>query len=337
MSETLSPLSPLLRLSGLEALVATSTTNFINIGERCNVTGSRKFLRLIQENQYDEAVGIALEQVRGGAQILDVNMDEGMLDGKRAMVRFLNLIAAEPEIARIPIMIDSSRWEIIHAGLKCLQGKGMVNSISLKSGEEEFLYQAAEIRKFGAAVVVMAFDEQGQADTLQRRIDICQRAYNLLVKKVGFSPSDIVFDPNIFPVATGIEEHNNYALDFFEATRWIKANLPYAKVSGGVSNVSFSFRGNDRVREAMHSAFLYHGIQAGMDMGIVNPSQLEVYDDIPATLLEHVEDVLLNRRPDATERLLNLAEEFKTSRQKEVTTEAWREGSVQERLSYALV
>jgi 5-methyltetrahydrofolate--homocysteine methyltransferase len=337
MSETLSPLSPLLRLSGLEALVATSTTNFINIGERCNVTGSRKFLRLIQENQYDEAVGIALEQVRGGAQILDVNMDEGMLDGKRAMVRFLNLIAAEPEIARIPIMIDSSRWEIIHAGLKCLQGKGMVNSISLKSGEEEFLYQAAEIRKFGAAVVVMAFDEQGQADTLQRRIDICQRAYNLLVKKVGFSPSDIVFDPNIFPVATGIEEHNNYALDFFEATRWIKANLPYAKVSGGVSNVSFSFRGNDRVREAMHSAFLYHGIQAGMDMGIVNPSQLEVYDDIPAPLLEHVEDVLLNRRPDATERLLNLAEEFKTSRQKEVTTEAWREGSVQERLSYALV
>jgi len=337
MPEILSPLQPLLRLSGLEALVATDTTNFINIGERCNVTGSRKFLRLIQDDQYDEAVSIALEQVRGGAQILDVNMDEGMLDGKRAMVRFLNLIAAEPEIARIPIMIDSSRWEIIHAGLKCLQGKGMVNSISLKSGEEEFLNQAKEIRKFGAAVVVMAFDEQGQADTLQRRKDICHRAYTLLVEKVGFPPCDIVFDPNIFPVATGIEEHSNYALDFFEATRWIKANLPHAKVSGGVSNVSFSFRGNDRVREAMHSAFLYHGIRAGMDMGIVNPSQLEVYDQIPADLLLHVEDVLLNRRPDATERLLTLAEDFKEARHKEVLTEAWREGTVQERLSHALV
>jgi len=337
MPEFLSPLQPLLRLSGLEALVATETTNFINIGERCNVTGSRKFLRLIQEDKYDEAVNIALEQVRGGAQILDVNMDEGMLDGKRAMIRFLNLIAAEPEIARIPIMIDSSRWEIIHAGLKCLQGKGLVNSISLKSGEEEFLNQAKEIRKFGAAVVVMAFDELGQADTLQRRKDICQRAYSLLIEKVGFPPCDIVFDPNIFPVATGIEEHNNYALDFFEATRWIKANLPRAKVSGGVSNVSFSFRGNDRVREAMHSAFLFHGIRAGMDMGIVNPAQLEVYDEIPADLLQHVEDVLLNRQPDATERLLALAEDFKESRYKEVLTEAWRETSVQERLSHALV
>lgn len=330
-------IKPYLRLSGLEALTLTPETNFVNIGERTNVTGSRKFLRLIREDNYEEAVNIALEQVRGGAQILDVNMDEGMLDGEKAMVRFLNLIAAEPEIARIPVMIDSSKWNIIEAGLQCLQGKGIVNSISLKNGEEEFIWQARRIKRYGAAVVVMAFDEDGQADTLQRRINICKRAYDLLTQTVGFDPWDIIFDPNIFPVGTGIEEHNNYALDFFEATRWIKANLPFAKVSGGVSNVSFSFRGNDRVREAMHSAFLYHGIRAGMDMGIVNPSQLEVYDEIPKDLLEHVEDVLLNRRPDATERLLAFAEQLKDNREKNEITEAWRSLPVNERLAHALV
>lgn len=330
-------IAPYLRLSGLEPLNLTPETNFVNIGERCNVTGSRKFLRLIKEGDFEQAVGIALEQVRGGAQVLDVNMDEGMLDGKEAMVRFLNLIASEPEIARIPVMIDSSKWEIILAGLKCLQGKGIVNSISMKAGEEEFLEQAREIKRFGAATVVMAFDEEGQADTLERRIEICARAYKLLTEKLNFPAWDIIFDPNIFPVATGIEAHNNYAVDFFEATRWIKTNLPHAKVSGGVSNVSFSFRGNNRVREAMHSSFLYHGIKAGMDMGIVNPSQLEVYDEIPKDLLELVEDVLLNRKQDATERLLDKAESYRDDSVKEVEAEAWRSGTVQERLSHALV
>lgn len=324
-------------LSGLEPLVIRPESNFINIGERCNVTGSRMFLRLIRENNYEKAVEVALEQVRGGAQVLDINMDEGMIDGVEAMTRFLNLLASEPEIARIPFMIDSSKWEIIAAGLKCLQGKGIVNSISLKGGEEEFIRQAAYIKRFGAAVVVMAFDEKGQADSYERRTEICKRAYDILTQQVHFPASDIIFDPNIFPVGTGMEEHNNNALDFFNATRWIRENLPGAKVSGGVSNVSFSFRGNDTVREAMHSAFLYHGIRAGMDMGIVNPSQLTIYDEIPADLLEHVEDVLLNRRPDATERLLSFAEQIKDKKEVQKTVEEWRSLPVAERLKYALV
>lgn len=328
----------MLKLSGLEPLVVRLESNFVNIGERTNVTGSRKFLKLIKDGLFDQAVEIALEQVRGGAQILDVNMDEGMLDGEQAMVRFLNLIAAEPEIARVPVMIDSSKWSIIEAGLKCVQGKAVVNSISLKGGEAEFLWQARRIRRYGAAVVVMAFDEIGQADTLQRRIDICARSYKLLTEKAGFLCSDIIFDPNIFPVATGMEEHANNAVDFFEATRWIKHNLPGALVSGGVSNVSFSFRGNDVVREAMHSAFLYHGIKAGMDMGIVNPTMLTVYDEIAPELLEKVEDVLLNRRADATERLLEYAEQVKgTGIAKQGSEEAWRSLPVKERLSHALV
>ena len=328
---------PPLRLSGLEPLVINELTNFVNIGERTNVTGSARFARLIKEEQYDVALDVALDQVRGGAQILDVNMDEGMLDGKAAMIKFLNLIASEPEIARIPIMIDSSKWEIIEAGLQCIQGKGVVNSISLKEGEELFLEQARKIKIYGAATVVMAFDEAGQADTYQRRIDICKRSYDLLLKRIGFAPQDIIFDPNIFPVATGIAEHNNYAVDFFEATKWIKENLPGAKVSGGVSNVSFSFRGNNVVREAMHSAFLYHAIQAGMDMGIVNAGMIEVYDEIPKELLEKVEDVLLNRKEDATERLVDLAEKVKgAGKTKKVDTE-WRKGTVEERLSHALI
>ncbi len=328
---------PYLKLSGLEPLIITPDSNFINIGERTNVTGSRKFLRLIKEEKYDEALNIAIDQVQGGAQILDVNMDEGMLDGKKAMTTFLNLIASEPEIARIPIMIDSSKWEIIEAGLKCLQGKGVVNSISLKGGEEEFIYQAKTIKKYGAAVVVMAFDEKGQADTYERRIEICKRSYDILVNKVGFPPQDIIFDPNIFPVATGIAEHNNNALDFFKATRWIRENLPAAHVSGGVSNVSFSFRGNNVIREAMHSAFLYHAIKEGMDMGIVNPTMLEVYDEIPKDLLEKVEDVLLNRRPDATERLLEFAETVKDQGVKKQVDLEWRKQDVKERLKHALV
>lgn len=326
-----------LKLSGLEPLVVTAETNFVNVGERTNVTGSARFKRLILEDQYDTALEVALDQVRSGAQILDVNMDEGMLDGKAAMVKFLNLIASEPEIARIPIMIDSSKWEIIEAGLQCIQGKGVVNSISLKEGEEPFLYQANKIRQYGAAVVVMAFDEDGQADTYERRINICKRSYDLLVHQVGFNPADIIFDPNIFPVATGIDDHNNYAVDFFNATKWIKDNLPGAKVSGGVSNVSFSFRGNNAVREAMHSAFLYHGIQAGMDMGIVNAGMIEVYDEIPKDLLEHVEDVLLNRRSDATERLLAFAEKVKGTGKVKQEDNEWRKGSVEERLKHALV
>lgn len=326
-------------LSGLEALVITPETNFVNVGERTNVTGSRKFLRLIQNDQYEEALEVAREQVENGAQILDVNMDEGMLDGKDAMVTFLNLIAAEPDIARIPIMIDSSKWEIIEAGLKCLQGKGVVNSISLKEGEEVFKDQARYIKKFGAAVIIMAFDEDGQADTYERRIEICKRSYDILVNEVGFPPQDIIFDPNIFPVATGIEEHRKNGIDFFRATKWIKENLPHAKVSGGVSNVSFSFRGNNKVREAMHSAFLYHGIKHGMDMGIVNPTLLEVYEDIPKDLLGHVEDVLLDRRDDATERLLDFASKIQDKSGGKAAKEEkeWRKGSVEERLSYSLV
>ncbi|MFN8325371.1 MAG: methionine synthase [Flavobacteriaceae bacterium] len=327
-----------LKLSGLEPLIVTPETNFVNVGERTNVTGSRKFLRLIKEEKYEEALDIARAQVEGGAQIIDVNMDEGMLDGVYAMTKFLNLIAAEPDIARVPVMIDSSKWEIIEAGLKVIQGKGVVNSISLKEGKEVFVHHAKLIKRYGAAVIVMAFDEVGQADTYERRIEICKRSYDILVNEVGFPAEDIIFDPNIFPVATGMEEHKLNALDFFRATKWIRENLPFAHVSGGVSNVSFSFRGNDKVREAMHSAFLYHAIQNGMTMGIVNPEMLEIYDEIDKNLLEHVEDVLLNRREDATERLLTLAESFKgdvKSNEKEVAE--WRNGSVQERLTHSLV
>ncbi|MBC6409014.1 MAG: methionine synthase [Ekhidna sp.] len=324
-------------LSGLEPLIINEYSNFVNVGERTNVTGSRRFARLIAEEEYGEALEVALDQVRGGAQILDVNMDEGMLDGKAAMVRFLNLVASEPEIARIPMMIDSSKWEIIEAGLQVVQGKSVVNSISLKGGEDEFIEQAGKVKRYGAAVVVMAFDEQGQADSYDRRVEICERSYRVLIDKVDFPPQDIIFDPNIFPVATGIEEHNSNAVDFFEAAAWIKENLPGAKVSGGVSNVSFSFRGNNVVREAMHTAFLYHGIKAGMDMGIVNAGMIEVYDEIPKDLLEHVEDVLLNRRPDATERLLGFAENVKGSGKQKVEDLSWREDSVEKRLAHALV
>ena len=327
-----------LKLSGLEPLIVTPETNFVNVGERTNVTGSRQFLRLIKEERYDEAIEIARAQVEGGAQIIDVNMDEGMLDGVYAMTRFLNLIAAEPDIARVPVMIDSSKWEILEAGLKVIQGKGIVNSISLKEGEAQFLHHAKLIKRYGAAVIVMAFDEQGQADTYERRIEICKRSYDLLVNQVHFPAEDIIFDPNIFPVATGMEEHRNNALDFFKACRWIKENLPYAHVSGGVSNVSFSFRGNNKVREAMHAAFLYHAIQHGMTMGIVNPELLEIYDSVDPQLLELVKDVLLNRREDATERLLELAESFKGAvKNNEKQIQEWRQGSVQERLTYSLV
>ncbi len=324
-------------LSGLEPLIVSSESNFVNIGERTNVTGSRKFARLIREDNYEEALSVALDQVRGGAQILDVNMDEGLLDGKKAMIRFLNLVASEPEIARIPVMIDSSKWEIIEAGLKCIQGKGVVNSISLKEGEAQFIEYANKIKNYGAAVVVMAFDENGQADTYQRRIDICKRSYDILTQTIGFPAEDIIFDPNIFPVATGIAEHNTYAVDFFNATRWIKENLPGAKVSGGVSNVSFSFRGNNVVREAMHSAFLYHAINAGMDMGIVNAGMIEIYDEIPKELLEKVEDVLLNRRDDATEQLVDFAESYKGAGKSKVLDEEWRKNSVEERLAHSLI
>ena len=326
-----------LKLSGLEALVVTPESNFINIGERTNVTGSKAFLRMISEGDFDAALAVAREQVEGGAQILDVNMDEGMIDGKMAMQKFLNLIASEPDIARIPVMIDSSKWEIIEAGLKCIQGKGVVNSISLKEGEEVFVDQAKKIRRYGAAVVVMAFDELGQADSYERRIEICQRSYSILVDVVGFSPEDIIFDPNIFPVATGMDEHNNNSVDFFKATKWIKENLPGASVSGGVSNVSFSFRGNNMMREAMHSVFLYHAIQHGMNMGIVNPSMLTVYSEIDKNLLEHVEDVILNRRSDATERLLELAETVKGKGKTQEKDLSWRNTTVQNRLAIALV
>ncbi|PSG90772.1 methionine synthase [Aurantibacter aestuarii] len=327
-----------LTLSGLEPLVVTPESNFINVGERTNVTGSRKFLRLIKEEKYDEALDVARDQVDGGAQIIDVNMDEGMLDGVYAMTTFLNLIASEPDISRVPIMIDSSKWEIIEAGLKVAQGKCVVNSISLKEGEAEFKRQAKLVKRYGAAVIVMAFDEVGQADTYQRRIDICKRSYDILVNEVKFAPQDIIFDPNIFPVATGMDEHRKNATDFFDATKWIRENLPYANVSGGVSNVSFSFRGNNVVREAINSAFLYHAIKSGMNIGIVNPTMLEVYDEIPKDLLEHVEDVLFDKRDDATERLLDFAETVKgTSKEKEATVLEWREKPIQERITYSLV
>jgi len=332
------PITKYLKLSGLEPLVVTPETNFINVGERTNVTGSRKFLRLIKEEKYNEALSVAREQVEGGAQIIDVNMDEGMLDGVYAMTKFLNLIAAEPDIARVPVIIDSSKWEIIEAGLKVVQGKAVVNSISLKEGEATFIHHAKLIKRYGAAVIVMAFDEDGQADNYERRIEICKRSYDILVNEVHFPAQDIIFDPNIFPVATGMDEHKLNALDFFRATKWIRENLPYANISGGVSNVSFSFRGNDTVREAMHSAFLYHAIQNGMTMGIVNPEMLEIYDEIDKTLLEHVEDVLLNRREDATERLLDLAETFKGDYKiNEKAIAEWRNGSIQERLTHSLV
>ena len=327
-----------LKLSGLEPLVVTPDSNFVNVGERTNVTGSRRFLRLIEQGDYTAAIEVARDQVEGGAQILDVNMDEGMIDGAKAMTTYLNLLAAEPDISRIPIMIDSSKWEIIEAGLKVVQGKCVVNSISLKEGEENFIQQAKTIRRYGAAVIVMAFDEDGQADTLARRIEICQRSYTILVEQVNFPPEDIIFDPNVFPVATGMDEHKLNALDFFKATKWIRENLPHAHVSGGVSNVSFSFRGNNLVREAMHSAFLFHAIQHGMDMGIVNPTMLEIYDEIPKDLLTHVEDVLLNRRDDATERLLDLAESLiNDQKERKVEVKAWRSEALQDRITHSLV
>ncbi len=332
------PTTKHLKLSGLEPLIITPETNFVNVGERTNVTGSRKFLRLIKEERYEEALDVARQQVEGGAQIIDINMDEGMLDGVQAMTTFLNLIASEPDISRVPVMIDSSKWEIIEAGLKVVQGKSVVNSISLKEGKEAFMHHAKLIKRYGAAVIVMAFDENGQADNYERRIEICKRSYDILVDEVGFPAEDIIFDPNIFPVATGMDEHKLNALDFFNATKWIREHLPFAHVSGGVSNVSFSLRGNDKVREAMHSAFLYHAIQNGMTMGIVNPEMLEVYDEIDKTLLEHVEDVLLNRREDATERLLDLAESFKGDfKINEKAIQEWRSFPVQERLTHALV
>ncbi|HET7898658.1 MAG TPA: dihydropteroate synthase, partial [Flavisolibacter sp.] len=330
-------IKPYLRLSGLEPLTIRPESNFVNVGERCNVTGSKKFARLIRENKYEEALSVARQQVENGAQVLDVNMDDALLDGVKAMTTFLNLLQAEPDIAKIPVMIDSSKFEIIEAGLKCVQGKCIVNSISMKEGEEKFIEQAFICQAYGAAVVVMAFDEQGQADTLQRRVDICEKAYKILTETVGFEPQDIIFDPNIFAIATGIEEHNNYAVDFIEATRIIKQKMPLAKVSGGVSNVSFSFRGNDPVREAIHAVFLYHAIKAGMDMGIVNAGQLIVYDEIEPQLRELCEDVILNRRADATERLVQFAETVKAKGKAEVKDEAWRSASVEERLKHALV
>jgi 5-methyltetrahydrofolate--homocysteine methyltransferase len=331
-------IKPALRLSGLEPLVIDENSLFVNIGERTNVTGSARFLQLIKDNDFETALEVALQQVENGAQMIDINMDEGMLDSAEAMELFLKLIAAEPDISRVPIVIDSSKWDVIEAGLKCIQGKGVVNSISMKEGEAAFIEQAKKVRRYGAAVIVMAFDEQGQADSFERKIEICQRAYHLLTQKVGFPAEDIIFDPNIFAIATGIAEHDRYGLDFIEACRWIKHHLPHALISGGVSNLSFSFRGNQRVREAMHAVFLYHAIQAGMDMGIVNAGQLAVYSDIPQALRDACEDVILNRRPDATERLINLAESFRNdaSEQAEQLQE-WRQWSVEKRLEYALV
>ena len=333
-------------LSGLELLEVKPEINFVNIGERCNVAGSRKFLRLINEKKYDEALSIARQQVEDGALIIDVNMDDGLLDARQEMTTFLNLIASEPEIARVPVMVDSSKWEVIEAGLKCLQGKSVVNSISLKEGEEKFLEHARIIKQYGAAAVVMAFDEKGQADTAARKIEVCERAYRLLVDKIDFNPQDIIFDPNVLAVATGIEEHNNYAVDFINATGWIRKNLPGAHVSGGVSNLSFSFRGNNYIREAMHAVFLYHAIRQGMDMGIVNPATSVLYTDISADVLEKIEDVVLNRRPDASERLIELAEELKAGKGADAqmasnssgsARQAWRDGTVQERLQHALI
>ncbi|NCT98289.1 MAG: methionine synthase [Comamonadaceae bacterium] len=334
------PASPAVRpmlLSGLEPLAIGEGSLFVNVGERTNVTGSKAFARMILEGRFEDALAVARQQVENGAQIVDVNMDEAMLDSEAAMVRFLNLMAGEPDIARVPVMVDSSKWSVIEAGLRCLQGKGVVNSISMKEGVEEFKRQARLIKRYGAATVVMAFDEKGQADTYERKIEICERAYRILVDEVGFPPEDIVFDPNIFAIATGIEEHNNYAVDFINATRWIKQHLPGAKVSGGVSNVSFSFRGNDPVREAIHTVFLYHAIQAGMDMGIVNAGMVGVYDELEPTLRERVEDVVLNRRPDAAERLLEIAESAKGAAKDDSQKNAWRELPLRERLSHALV
>ena len=337
-------------LSCLELLEVKPENNFINVGERCNVAGSRKFLRLINEKKYDEALSIARQQVEDGAQIIDINMDDGLLDAEMEMTTFLNLIASEPEIARVPVMIDSSKWDVIVAGLKCMQGKSIVNSISLKEGEEKFLEHARTIKRYGAAAVVMAFDEQGQADTYERRIEVCERAYRLLVDRVGFNPQDIIFDPNVLAVATGMDEHNNYAVDFIRATGWIRKNLPGAHVSGGVSNLSFSFRGNNYIREAMHAVFLYHAIREGMDMGIVNPATSVLYTDIPADILERIEDVVLNRRSDAAERLIETAERLKAEAEAAKSSLsngnsqlssfssqlAWREDTVEERLKYAL-
>src|SRR5690606_722945 len=335
-------IKPACRLSGLEPFNIDENSLFVNVGERTNVTGSKKFARLIREENYTEALEVALDQVQGGAQIVDINMDEGMLDSQAAMVKFLNLIASEPDISRVPLMIDSSKWEIIEAGLKCVQGKTVVNSISLKEGYDEFVHKARLCRQYGAAVIVMAFDEDGQADTAARKREICKRSYDVLVNEVGFPAEDIIFDPNVFAIATGIEEHNNYAVDFIEATGWIKQNLPHAMISGGVSNVSFSFRGNEPVREAIHAVFLYHAIQQGMTMGIVNAGQLAIYDDIPAELKAAVEDVVLNQKQgesgqDATERLLEIAEQYrgKGGAQRGAENLEWREQSVEKRLEYA--
>ena len=327
------------RLSGLEPMNIGAESLFVNVGERTNVTGSAKFKRLIKEQDYETALDIARQQVENGAQIIDINMDEGMLDAEACMVRFLNLIAGEPDIAKVPIMIDSSKWEVLEAGLKCIQGKGVVNSISIKEGEENFIEQARKIRRYGAAVIVMAFDETGQADTYERKIEICERSYRILVDVVGFPPEDIIFDPNIFAIATGIEEHDNYAVDFIEATGWIKQNLPYAKVSGGVSNVSFSFRGNNPVREAIHCVFLYHCIKNGMDMGIVNAGQLAIYDDLPAELRDHVSSIVLNNDPEGTEKMLAIAEKYRGDGSGEEDPQAaeWRSWDVNERLKHALV
>ncbi len=328
------------RLSGLEPLTIAKDTLFVNVGERTNVTGSARFKRLIKEELYDEALDVAREQVENGAQIIDINMDEGMLDAEACMVRFLNLCASEPEISKVPIMVDSSKWGVIEAGLKCIQGKGIVNSISLKEGKDKFVEQAKLIRRYGAAVIVMAFDEVGQADTRERKLEICTQAYRILVDEVGFPPEDVIFDPNIFAVATGIDEHNNYAVDFIEAVADIKRDLPHAMISGGVSNVSFSFRGNNYVREAIHAVFLYHCFKNGMDMGIVNAGQLEIYDNVPEKLREAVEDVVLNRRDDATERLLEIAEEYRENavgKQEDASALEWRTWPVEKRLEHALV
>ncbi|MFW5831986.1 MAG: methionine synthase, partial [Prolixibacteraceae bacterium] len=325
------------RLSGLEPVTLTKEANFMNIGERCNVAGSRKFARLIREEKYEDALTIARDQVENGAQVIDVNMDDAMLDAEKEMVRFLNLMMAEPDIAKLPVMIDSSKWTVIEAGLKCLQGKAIVNSISMKEGEDEFIRQAHEIKRFGAAVVVMAFDEKGQADNLERRKEICSRAYKILTEKVKFPPQDIIFDPNVLTIGTGMEEHANYAIDFIDSVRWIKENLPYAKTSGGISNVSFSFRGNNVVREAMHSVFLYHAIKAGLDMGIVNPGMLQIYDEIPKELLDKVEDLVLNRRPDATERLLDFAESYQSEEKVQGKKDNWRDQPLEKRIQHSLI
>ncbi len=324
-------------LSGLEPLFISRESNFINIGERTNVAGSIKFAKLIRDEKYEEALAVAREQVEGGAQVLDVCMDDAMLDAEKCMVKFLNLVMAEPEIARLPLMIDSSKWVAIESGLKCVQGKSVVNSISLKEGEEVFMEQARKVKQYGAAVVVMAFDEKGQADTFTRRTEVCRRAYNILTEKLDFAPENIIFDPNVLAIGTGIEEHNNYAVDFINTVSWIKNNLPYAKVSGGISNLSFAFRGNNAIREAIHSVFLYHAIKAGLDMGIVNPGMLAVYDDLPPELLVLVEDVVLNRRPDATERLITFSETLKKEDSKEEKIDEWRNGTVEERINHALI